>query len=129
MDKSEEEEKKKKSYQAIRVVSSRGKSAVVEWVYRKRAYRKIVPLEEIKGGKIDEEVLDKCPAYGVPWSEEIDPPSVTSNDIEIALHKAGVWTAEDAMKKPNAVIGAINAAYKTNLVAVLQAAKKYIKKE
>lgn len=122
------EEKKQKKYKEIRVISSRGKSAIVEWVYRARSYRKTVPIQEIKNGKIDEEILDKCPDYGVPWGAEINL-TATSEDIEVALHNAGIWTAEDAMKNASAVIGALTAAYKTDLVAILQAAKKYINKE
>lgn len=112
----------------VRVVTSRGKSAVVEWVDEGRAFRKVVPVNKIKDGAIPEDVLEKAPLYGVPWAKEIKV-KATAEDIENALHNAGIWTAEDALKNGNAIIGAINAAHKTSLATILRVAKKYIKKE
>jgi hypothetical protein len=123
-----EEEKKQPEQKQVRIVVSRGKGAVVEWVEDGKAFRKIVPLSKMKGDKIGEDVLDKSPDYGVPWAKEIKL-NASAEDLEIALHNAGVWTAEDAMKNPRAIIGAINTAYKNDLAAILKAAKKYIKKE
>jgi len=111
----------------VNVVEKRGKSAVVEWVDGK-AFRKVVPLKDVKDGEILESVLKKSPDYGVPWAKEVDP-NATPEDIEVALHNAGIWTAEDALRNPAGIKGAINAAYKSGLVEILQAAKKYRKKE
>lgn len=126
--KEEKQEEKKPVMKTVRTVSSRGKGAVVEWVDNGVAFRKIVPISKIKGNKIDEETLDKSPDYGVPWAKELNP-DASAEDLEKALHNAGVWTAEDAMKSPQAVIGAINTAYKSDLVAILKAAKKHRNKE
>ena len=112
----------------VREIKSRGKSSVVEWVDEGKAFRKVVPVNKIKDGAIPEDVLDKAPQYGIPWAKEIKV-KATAEDIEIALHNAGIWTADDALKNSNRIIGAINAAYKTSLASVLQTAKKYIKKE
>ena len=128
MDEVKEEPKKEPKLIKVRVLSSRGKGAVVEWVENKQAFRKIVPVSKIKGNQIDEETLDKSPDYGVPWAKEIKL-NASAKDLEIALHNAGVWTTEDAMKKPQAIIGAINTAYKTDLAAILSAARKYKNKE
>lgn len=128
---SKEEEKKeikKPTLITVRVVQSRGKSAVVEWVDKKKAFRKIVPVKDVDKGKIDKDILDKSPDYGVPWAKEVDP-KASPEDIENCLHNAGVWTSEDALTKPGAIIGALNAAYKVDLVAILKAAKKYTNKE
>jgi hypothetical protein len=122
------EQEVKKTYKKVRIVKSRGKSAVVEWVYRGKAYRKTVPLDEVEGEKIDSDVLKKCPDYGVPWAKEVSP-DATPGDLEEALHNAGIWTAEDAFKNPSGIIGALNATYKTGLAAILKAAKKYKNKE
>jgi len=124
----ETKEEKKPKVQKVRLISSRGKGAVVEWVEDGKVFRKVVPVSKIKGNEIDEATLKKSPDYGVPWAKEVNP-KASSEDIEVALHNAGVWTAEDAMKNPQAIIGSINAAYKADLVAILKAAKKYINKE
>ena len=123
-----QEEKKQPEMKTIRIVSSRGKGAVVEWVEKGKAFRKVVPVSKIKGKQIEQGVLDKSPDYGVPWAKEVNP-NASAEDIEAALHNAGVWTSEDAMKNPQAVIGAINTAYKSDLAAILRAAKKYKNKE
>lgn len=127
-EKVKEESKKEPKLIKVRVISSRGKGAVVEWVENKQAFRKVVPVSKLKGNQIDEETLDKAPDYGVPWAKEVKP-NASAKDLEIALHNAGVWTAEDAMQKPQAIIGAINTAYKTDLAAILSAARKYRNKE
>jgi len=127
--KAEEKTKKEvKRFKKVQIIKAHGKSAIVEWIEDGKAFRKTVPSRLIKKDSIEEKELDKCPNYGVPWAKEIVP-DLTSEGLEIALHNAGVWTAEDAMKSAGRIIGAINAAYKTDLGAILRAAKKYINKE
>jgi len=123
-----EEKPKPPSKIAVNIVAKRGMSAVVEWVDDGKAFRKTVPLKDVKDGEILESVLKKSPDYGVPWAKEVDP-NATPEDIEVALHNAGIWTAEDALRNPAGIKGAINAAYKSGLVEILQAAKKYKDKE
>lgn len=125
---SKEEEKKEKTFIAVRVVKKRGKGAVIEWVDKGRAFRKTVPLNKIKDGEIEESILDKAPDYGVPWAKELNP-KASPEDIETALHNAGLWTSDDVLRNPGGVIGALNAAYKTDLATVLQVAKKHKNKE
>ena len=127
-EKPKEIKKETKHFIEVQVVKKRGESAVVEWVADKKAFRKTVPLKLIKDGKIEEKQLTKCPDYGIPWAKEIEP-NLSSEDLEKALHNAGVWTAEDALRSPGAIIGALNTAYKTDLGAILKAAKKHINKE
>lgn len=124
----QEEKKPVKHFIEVRVIQKRGKGAVVEWVEGGKAFRKIVPLGQVKDDKVEEKALEKSPDYGVPWAKEIKM-NAKPEDIETALHNAGIWTAQDAMKGAGRVIGALNAAYKTDLGAILTAAKKYINKE
>lgn len=115
-------------YKNVRKISSRGKSAVVEWVENKKAFRKIVPIGKIKNDKIDKSILDKSPDYGIPWAKEIKL-SASPEDLEKALHNAGIWTPQDAINNPGGIIGALNATYKTDLAKLLRIAKAYINKE
>lgn len=124
----ETQKEKPKNYQEIRVIQSHGKGAVVEWVDKGKAYRKIVPQSKIKDNKIEEEALNKSPDYGVHWAKEIEL-SASSDDLEMALHNAGIWTPQDAMKYSSRIIGALNATYKSDLASILRVAKKYINKE
>lgn len=120
--------KEVKSFKQIKVIQARGESAVVEWVEDGKVFRKIAPVKKINDEQIEEKVLDKCPDYGVAWAKEIEL-SASPEDMEKALHNAGIWTAEDALRNSRAIIGALNAAYKTDLASIINAAKKYINKE
>lgn len=124
----EEIKEQPKKYIEVRTVRTKGKSAIVEWVEDKKVFRKIVPTGKIKDGKIEEEDLKKCPDYGVPWAKEIKL-SASSEDLENALHNAGIWTPQDAMKNSGVIIGALNATYKSDLASILRTAKKYKNKE
>jgi hypothetical protein len=124
----EEKKEIKKHFKPVNVINSRGKSAVVEWVEDGKAFRKVVPLKDIKDGSVEEKTLGKCPDYGIAWSKEVEL-KASSEDLEKELHNAGVWTAEDALRNARAIIGALNAAYKTDLASIIGAAKKYINKE
>ena len=124
--KEEPKKEKPKKFIDVRVVKSHGKSAVIEWVDDGKVFRKISPVSKIKDGKIDEQELEKCPDYGVPWAKEIKL-SASSEDLENALHNAGIWTPQDALKNSQAIRGALNAAYKTGLSSILKTATKYKK--
>lgn len=126
--KEKQEEVKKPTFIEVRQVRSHGKGVIVEWVEDGKAIRKVVPVKAVKDNQIEESILEKAPDYGVPWAKELKP-NASPEDVEIALHNAGIWTSEDALNNPGGVIGALNAAYKTDLVAVLKASKKYINKE
>jgi hypothetical protein len=126
--KEEPKKEQPKKFIEVRVVQSQGKGAVVEWVSEGRAFRKIAPLSKLKDGKIEEKDLEKCPDYGVPWAKEIKL-SATSEDLENALHNAGIWTPQDALKNSQAILGALNATYKSGLSSILKTAQKYKNKE
>ena len=64
----------------------------------------------------------------IPWAKEIKM-FATPEEVETALYNAGIKTAEDVYKNPQAIIGAFNAAYKSGLAEVLTIANKYKIKE
>jgi len=127
-EKKEEPKKEPKVFIDVRIVKSQGKGAVIEWVSEGKAFRKIAPLSKLKDGKIEEKDLEKCPDYGVPWAKEIEL-SASSEDLETALHNAGIWTPQDALRNSKAILGALNATYKTGLSSILKTANKYKNKE
>jgi len=126
--KEEPKKEKPKKFIEVNIIRSRGKGAVIEWVSEGKAFRKIAPLSKLKDGKIEEKDLEKCPDYGVPWAKEIEL-SATSEDLETALHNAGIWTPQDALKNPQAILGALNATYKTGLSSIFKTAQKFKNKE
>lgn len=122
------EKPKEKKFIEVRIIKSHGKGAVIEWVADGKVFRKIAPVSKVKDGKIEEKDLEKCPDYGIPWAKEIEL-SASSEDLENALHNAGIWTSQDALKNSKAILGALNATYKTGLSSIFKTAQKYKNKE
>jgi len=64
--------------------------------------------------------------YGMDWAKIISP-SVRPVDFDRELKRRGIWTIEEARKKPQEVTNALRDAYGLDLAALLQAAKVYEK--
>ena len=75
---SEEEKKERKpKLVAVKVIESKGKSALVQWADGEDLRRAYVPASKVKDGQCDEDALGAGIPYGVPWEElisiDIDP--------------------------------------------------------
>lgn len=64
--------------------------------------------------------------YGLPFADLLKDHvcEEMAERIEVELHRAGIWTAQDALKNPAAVQGALLAAYAIDYSFILQLAKK-----
>lgn len=106
----------------MKVIKTAGKSALIEWQLEKGVpYRAWVPVEAID----DDEARQYGMAYGVPWSEVVTINKVEGHEIERALRNAGIWTYEDARKRPQAILGILQALLGVDLSKILIAAKSY----
>lgn len=106
----------------VRVVEQRGPAVVVEYAGGQK--RAVVPAESLVDGCVSTETLDFGIPYGLPW-EQLLQPAVTPETLAAALRAAGIWTLADIEHNPNAVLGALQAAYGVDLGALLQAARTY----
>lgn len=80
----------------VRVIERRGESALVEYTTEDgRLHRCYVPKGKMTEAGVLPAVLEKCIPYGVPWADMIDLSRVTPQHIEEALHRVGIWTADD----------------------------------
>jgi len=116
------DEKKTKTI-PVRLVSQSGKSALVEWTEKDGLHRASIPADKV-ADKVDLELLDAAPPYGVPWAEAKIKP-FTGSELQAALYAAGVWTAEDALNKPQLVIGALQGLLWVHLGSLVEFAAKY----
>lgn len=116
-------DEKKTKQTPVTVVSQSGKSAVVEWHDKKGLHRASIPADLI-AEKVDQELLEAAPPYGVPWA---DAPikALTGDDLQAALYAAGVWTSEDVQKQPQKAIGALQYLYWVHLGSLVEFAAKY----
>ena len=117
------DEKKPTKQTPVTVVSQSGKSVVVEWHDKKGLHRASIPTDKL-AEKVDQELLEAAPPYGVPWA---DAPikALTGDDLQAALYAAGVWTCEDVQKQPQKVIGALQYLYWVHLGSLVEFAAKH----
>ena len=78
-----DEEKKAKPV-PVRVVGTKGDSALVEWDL-KRGY---VPASSVKDGAVSPVTLKRAVPYGIPWDD-------LSEGLAEAFRSVGLWTKED----------------------------------
>jgi len=107
----------------VKVLSSSGKSTLVEWLEKDGLHRASLPAEKV-AEKVDQELLDAAMPYGVPWADAKIKP-FTGAELQAALYAAGVWTAEDVMNKPQLVIGALQGLLWLHLGSLVEFAAKY----
>ena len=78
---------------------------------------------------VSRDVFEEGLSYGVPWKYKLTVPQVTPEQIEKELHKAGIWTAEDAMSNTAVVQNALMSAFRMNLSEILRISKEDLRKE
>lgn len=106
----------------MKVIKTAGKSALIEWQLENGApYRAWVPADSLE----DNEAWHFGIPYGVPWSEVVALNKVEPHEIESALRNAGIWTYGDARKRPQAIVGILQALLGVDLSKILIAAKSY----
>jgi hypothetical protein len=107
----------------VQSISTTGKSVLVEWKDKKGLHRASIPTDKL-AEKIDQELLDAAPPFGVPWA---DAPikAFTGDDLQAALYAAGVWTSDDVQGQPQKAIGALQYLYYVHLGSLVEFAAKY----
>jgi len=79
----------------VRVIGSKGESALVEWMDAEGMYRRVyVPLAKVTKGTVASKDLERGIPYGLPWEDYIE---VTATPASIAneLRRMGAWRRED----------------------------------
>ena len=112
----------------IRVIFRKKMATLIEYMEDGVPYRISVQSSSIisKEGSsyVPRELLDQGLPYGVPWSQKIVLSEITPESLEIELHKAGIWTAEDALKNSSTVQSALLSALRITLSDILKIAKE-----
>ena len=111
----------------VTVVQRNGQAKVVEWLDGDgKVSRGRIPADKEVDGQVDEAVLDRAMAYGLPFARFITL-QATPEAVEERLHQVGIWTAEDLEKKHAAAAGALMAVYGVDLAALKAAVRVYLK--
>lgn len=116
-------DEKKAKLIPVRLVKSTGKSALVEWADRKGLHRAFIPVERV-AEKIDADLLDAAPPYGVPWADmKLNAP--TGDELQSALYAAGYWTADDVYKRAPQLFGVLQALLGLHLGSLVEFAAQH----
>jgi hypothetical protein len=120
----------------VTVVKTINSTCLVEAIQAGRRVRVFLPAREVAvgGGKVDQQIFNAGAPYSMPWKEVILDSGLSmsaeqAGKFEAQLYDADVWTFHDIINSPNAVVGALRAVYQLDLVALILATRKYIKKE
>lgn len=107
----------------VKVIETRGQSALIQCVVDGELVRKIVPRSDVINGEVDEFNLETGIPYGIPWADLITI-SVTPEDFQRELRNAGIWTFEDLKTKQQLAVGAIQSAIGVHLGTLNNVAKE-----
>ena len=107
----------------VKIIQQSGQSALVEYQETGATKRVTIPARDIYDGQVNKYNLNLGIPYGVRWSELIEL-KASSARLEENLHRIGIWTAEDALRDAQKVLGAIQATYQVDLSAILRIAKE-----
>lgn len=110
----------------IKVIDKGYDRALIEWVEGGVPQRGFIPIEMLTGNMIPDNALSLAVPYGVDWAFELQGAigNVTPDVIAKLLRSTGIWTLQDALKNPNAVLGALQQAYGIDLQVILRLAKE-----
>jgi hypothetical protein len=78
---------------------------------------------------ISENDLEMGIPFGVPWEFKLKDVVIPAIKLARALRENGIWTAEDALKKPDAVKGALISSLSLSLSSIIEAAKANLNNE
>jgi len=76
-----------------------------------------------------EEVLEAGIPYGIPFGDRLKDIHASAKELENALHRNGVWTAEDVLKNPEGVKGALFSMLSPSMSSIVKIARESMNKE
>ncbi len=88
------------------IIDTKDKTTLVKYLDGDIPRRVYVPTKKVISGKVEKQFLAKGLPYGLPW-EKIKLPEITGEDFALALHRQGIWTAEDCRSNPQGKRAAI----------------------
>lgn len=110
----------------IRIIKTKGQSALVEYTKSGKLERCTVPLDDIKDNTVSDYKLRMGIPYGVEWSKVVTL-AATPEKLQQNLRQAGIWTAEDALNNAQIVLSAIQKTYQLDLGQLMMVAKQATK--
>lgn len=92
----------------VRVISHKGPSAMIECSLDGLTKRFVLAHKLVQDGQVDIEELRQAAPYGLPIADLFgNMVQFTPQRLEQACRERGLWTAEDFVKNPSLVQGAL----------------------
>ena len=115
----------------VQVIRKKNRTALVQWRDDNgRLLRGTIPAEQVEESEqestVDQSVLDMSVPYGVSWQDFMSDIYISAEDVEVALHNAGVWTVQDMRLNPSTVNGVFISLVGINLVHLMRLAEQGI---
>lgn len=110
---------------AVRVISHKGASAMIECTVDGLLKRFVLPLDKVVDGQVDISELDQAAPYGLNIGKLLTDLQFTPQRLEQACRERGLWTAEDFVKNPSLVQGALQDALRLDTGLITGIALKH----
>lgn len=110
----------------IKLISTQGAAAIIEYQANNGPERAIVPNEAVKGGRVAKKDLDiAIPYSGVELTDYgiAEQLTININDLQRLFRERGLWTEEDYLSSPQVVLGALQKLYGIDVTRILNAIK------
>jgi len=104
----------------VTILSSKGASALVEYMDNGVLQRKYVPTDKVLNQFVDDQVLARGIPYGFPWEEIVI--NFNMQQFALEMHNADLWTVEDVLKNPKKVTGVLRKIFEDSFRTVLETA-------
>jgi hypothetical protein len=111
------------------LITKLGQVSLIEIVRDGMVERCLLPAQLLaENPELTSEQIDTGAPYGLPFSEFVQPSPTKdlAQQLETALHNAGVWTLEDLRTKVPSAISALQVVYGIEFRKIVKAAEAYI---
>lgn len=113
----------------VSLIKRQGTVAVIQWTADGQLQRSVIPMSELAdmgGGQFGCEAPELGAPFGLPWAELVQL-TVTSAQVEQALHQYGLWTADDIQRNHLQALAAIQSLYAADLGNLLKAVRTHLR--
>ena len=105
----------------VRGIEARGEALVVEWEDGGCPRRAVVPADAVRRGRCERLTLERGIPYGDDFAAALEGVETPGPDeIECALHRAGLWDGEDLRRAPGLLKQALERVFAPTLTALLR---------
>ena len=112
----------------VAIIAATATACTVQWFEGEVEHRCTLPAYLVNGPTLPLTMLQQGVPYGIPWAQVLKI-TLTPQAVELALHRAGLWTLADVQARPQVALSALQAAVGLDLGSLLETAAAYSAKK